>query len=311
MGDHLAGGRRTDSAARRFLAQPKMSSVIMVISDVLGQKPPEMTLVQSDDVVEPPPATASDPAFRHSVLPRALAGGLHGSDLHRANRGRNVQSVFCVAIKDEEPGGRLIRKCFPQLLANPGASRMTSNVEVEDAPAVMADDEEAIQEVEADRRHGEEIHGGDGFAMITKKSQPAPSRLWICGRPFDPAGDGLLRNIEPQHEELAVNPRSAPGRVLRHHAENQIPNLLRNSLSANALPRPGDQAPVHAEAGTVPADHGLGSDHYKGVFPSGPEPASEHPEEFVQRAELWFKVLPLQYSELLTKRQILKKQALT
>jgi hypothetical protein len=51
IGDHLASRRRTDSAARRFLAQRKMSSVV-IERDELGQKPPEMALVQGDDVVQ-------------------------------------------------------------------------------------------------------------------------------------------------------------------------------------------------------------------------------------------------------------------
>jgi hypothetical protein len=52
IGDHLASRRRTDSAARRFLSQPKMSSVVMIVRDELGQKPPEMALVQGYDVVQ-------------------------------------------------------------------------------------------------------------------------------------------------------------------------------------------------------------------------------------------------------------------
>jgi hypothetical protein len=40
-----------------------MSSVVMIVGNVLGQKPSEMALVQSDDVVEQfTPATAH-PAF--------------------------------------------------------------------------------------------------------------------------------------------------------------------------------------------------------------------------------------------------------
>jgi len=46
---------------------------------------------------------------------------------------------------------------------------MTRNVEVENAPAVMADDEEAVQQAESDGGYGKEVHGGDGFAMVAKK----------------------------------------------------------------------------------------------------------------------------------------------
>ena len=81
MADHRTGGRRTDSAARGFLAKPEMRAVIMVIRRVCGEKPLEMALVQGDDVVEQIASAAAHPAFRNSVLPGALDGGLHASNL--------------------------------------------------------------------------------------------------------------------------------------------------------------------------------------------------------------------------------------
>jgi len=59
---------------------------------------------------------------------------------------------------------------------------MACDVEVQDAPAIMANNEEAVEKSEGDRRNGDEIHGGDGFAMIAEKSQPPPTRFWISGR---------------------------------------------------------------------------------------------------------------------------------
>ena len=56
---------------------------------------------------------------------------------------------------------------------------MACDVEVQDAPAIMANNEEAVENTEGDRRNVEEIHGGDGFAMIAEKSQPPPTRFWI------------------------------------------------------------------------------------------------------------------------------------
>ena len=77
--NHSTGRRRADSSARGLLAQPKMRSVAMIVRDVLGQKPPEMTLVQGDDVVKQFTSAAANPAFRNTVLPGALDGGLEAS----------------------------------------------------------------------------------------------------------------------------------------------------------------------------------------------------------------------------------------
>ena len=52
---------------------------------------------------------------------------------------------------------------------------MVGNVEVENAPPIMAndEDEEAVKHSEGDGRHGEEVHGGDGFAVIAQEGEPA------------------------------------------------------------------------------------------------------------------------------------------
>jgi hypothetical protein len=60
----------------------------------------------------------------------------------------------------------------------------------------------------------------------------------------------------------------------------------------------------------MPADHGLGGDHHESLLPSGPELASERPEEFVERAELGPGMPALQHSELLPKCQILQQKTL-
>ena len=87
---------------------------------------------------------------------------------------------------------------------------MACDVEVQDTPAIMANNEEAVEKTEGDRRNGEEIHGGDGFAMIAEKSQPPPTRFWISGRSLHPAGDASLRYIEAEHQKFAVDAGGHP-----------------------------------------------------------------------------------------------------
>ena len=53
IADHRTGGGRTDSAARRFLAEAKMRAVVVIIRRGRGEKPLEVALVQGNDVVEP------------------------------------------------------------------------------------------------------------------------------------------------------------------------------------------------------------------------------------------------------------------
>ncbi len=50
---------------------------------------------------------------------------------------------------------------------------MAGDVEVKNTPPIMANDEEAVKHREGDGRHGEEVHGGDGFAVIAQEGEPA------------------------------------------------------------------------------------------------------------------------------------------
>jgi hypothetical protein len=55
------------------------------------------------------------------------------------------------------------------LLGDPTARRMLHDVNVQDAPPIMTDDEEAIEHAERTRWHREEIHGGNRFPMVAKE----------------------------------------------------------------------------------------------------------------------------------------------
>jgi hypothetical protein len=50
---------------------------------------------------------------------------------------------------------------------------MLRDVNVQDAPPIMADDEEAVENAKGNRWHSKEIHGCNGFSMVSKKGQPA------------------------------------------------------------------------------------------------------------------------------------------
>ena len=86
---------------------------------------------------------------------------------------------------------------------------MAGDVVVENAPPIVGNDEEAVKHSEGNGLYGEEVHGRDRFAVIAQKAAPSTSGFWIFGCAFDPARYGSFRDREAQHEQLAVNPRSA------------------------------------------------------------------------------------------------------
>jgi hypothetical protein len=66
---------------------------------------------------------------------------------------------------------------------------------------------------------------------------------------------------------------------------DQIPNFLRQPFSSDLVFHLRNQAPVESKSGTMPADHSFMSDHKERLFPVGPEPVGQNPEELVHRAE--------------------------
>ena len=113
---------------------------------------------------------------------------------------------------------------------------MLCDIEVQDPPTVVTDDEKAIERAESDRRNSEEVHRGNRFPVIAEKGKPALGRLRISRCPFHPTRDRSLRDIKTEHEKLAMNAWRSPRWVLNDHPEDQFLNLLRRLSSSDRLP---------------------------------------------------------------------------
>src|SRR5260221_10327509 len=177
---------------------------------------------------------------------------------------------------------------------------MLCDIEVQDAPTIVIDDEEAIERAEGDRRNSEEVHRSDRFPVIAEKGKPALGRLRISRCPFHPTRDRSLRDIKSEHEKRAMDAWRSPRWVLDDHPEDQFPNFLRCLSSPDGPPDSGDQLPVQTESGLVPTHHGFGRDRNEGLLPSGPESTNGDPEELVDQVKSWPRMPTLQDDELLT-----------
>ncbi len=237
-------GSGTTSTVRRSLSQSEMRAVAMVVADVFREQSLQMAFIERDDVVQQIAPAAFDPTLRHTILPGTFERGPHWAHLQRSNGYGNLEPVLRIPVEDQKPGGRFKRKRFPQLLDDPHARRMPGDVEMQDATTIVADDEEAVQRPESDRWNREEVHRGDSFPVVPQKRKPALGWLRVPRRSFHPTGDRSLGKIETEHEKLPMNAWCAPGRVLGHHTEHEIPYLFGNPPPAGHSPRPGDHTPI-------------------------------------------------------------------
>jgi hypothetical protein len=236
-----------------------------------------MAFIDGNNVIQQVTAATADPAFRDSILPRTLERGSDRTDLQSSNRNWNFEPILRITVEDQRPRSQLKRKRLSQLLNDPTTRWMPRYVEVQNAPTIVADDEEAVEHTESDRRHGEEIHRGNGFPVVSKKSEPSLGRLRIS-EPVSSSGRSFFRNIKTQHEKFTMDARRSPRRILDDHLDDQLPKLLRGLSSPNWIPDFGDHPPIPMKTSPVPADDRFGCDDDEGVFPSRPRSTDTDPE---------------------------------
>ena len=152
-----------------------------------------------------------------------------GSAFYRLAFPSRVQDV-CDLLGGRKCTGRASvsdeRERLPQLLNNSQVRRMLGDVAVQNTPAIVVDDEEAVEHGKGNRGNGEEIHRGNGLPVITKKGEPALSRVRVSGGSFHPAGNRPFGNSKAKHEKFSVDAGSSPTGVLGHHLEDEIPNFF-------------------------------------------------------------------------------------
>ena len=132
---------------------------------------------------------------------------------------------------------------------------MRSDVEMQDPALSMLDHKETIQELKTQRGHSKEIHGDDRFAMIGEESEPAFGWIAAAPRASQISGYGALRDLAADLQELAMDLRRSPGRILHCQPTNQGSELLAHFWSAAGWAR--SPFPEQAEACPVPTDHSL------------------------------------------------------
>ena len=110
------------------------------------------------------------------------------------------------------------------------------------------------EQPEADRRHNQEVHGGDAGRMVAEKSllglrRPSPTPRHVLG-------DGRLRDLDPKLKQFAMDARRSPQPIGQAHVPDQAPNLhwkLWPTAARARLP-----PPVMAKAGAMPPDDSVG-----------------------------------------------------
>jgi hypothetical protein len=170
-------------------------------------------------------AELQEKAFGHQkmALDSTLPPHVHHSRNH-------IGSKLCVAVEKQESVRLSVSPCFSQLLHNPESMGISRHIEMQDLTPVVADNEKAVQNTERERWDGEEVQRRNCLAMVSEERQPSLHGIWTYRGSPDPSRDTPFRDIETQLEQLTVNARCSPGRILGDHTEDQGANLFADTL---------------------------------------------------------------------------------
>src|SRR6476661_9593013 len=116
----------------------------VVILLVRAQHMPQMPLAKHDHMIKAIASDRADQSFGIAVLPRRSRRCRSVANAHRSDAAGKCLSVDPVPITDEIVWGALPTACLRDLLGDPFGSRMRSDAEPQDAPAIMLEDQQPV-----------------------------------------------------------------------------------------------------------------------------------------------------------------------
>src|ERR1019366_7997870 len=156
---------------------------------------------------------------------------------------------------------------------------------MKDAPAIMTNQEEAVEKSECNGVDCEQVHCCNNFAVVLEKRFPPSDLVGVPWCPLYPARNGALRNVEAEHLQFPVNAGRTPRRLFLNHLEDEIAQLLANAFSSRGNWMVVEPSPIETETSTVPAGNGLCTHEDQGLFPSRPVLSNKDPEELIERSQ--------------------------
>src|SRR6267142_5401967 len=179
-----------------------MRSDVVVIACVRLQNLTQMHLAQDNDVVHTLTPDRSDQPFGKAVLPRRGRCNWLVSDTHGTQSACDDSAVDSISISDHIARSAIPRKSLGDLTCNPLRRRVGCDADPDDISAIKPDDDEAIQQLKANSRHYEQIHGGDVRRVVSQNGPP-----FLTWRPASldhVLGDTRLRDLKSELEQFAV-----------------------------------------------------------------------------------------------------------
>src|SRR6202163_495729 len=154
-----------------------MCSNVVVIASIGSQDSAQMRLAQENDVVQALAPDRSDQPFGRAILPRRGWCGRLVPDAHGAQSARDDAAIDMVAIADEVVRSLIPGKCLRYLTCNPFGRGICCDVDPDEVSAAEPDDDEGVEQVEANGRDNEQVHGGNVRRVVMQEGPPSLASL--------------------------------------------------------------------------------------------------------------------------------------
>ena len=285
--------------------QGLMDSPPVVVVEVASEDAAQVPLVHHDHMIQALPTNTPNQPFNVRILPRTPWCGDHLFDPHVLDPALEVLAVDAVAIAQEETWCVIPGECVDDLLGSPLSRRVRGDVEVQDAPPVMSQDQEDKEDLISHGWYDEEVDGRDVSDVILQEAPP-------CLRRWPPVthhvlGDRGPGQCDPDLLQLADDVRCTPERIGARHAPDESAGLLWDRRPTR-LARARELRPVLPELPPTPRDDGLGLHDHDSISPAGPDAGEPCPEESIGLTKLWSPRSATQHGKLVSQRQILQLQ---
>src|SRR5207248_5440589 len=152
----------------------------------------------------------SDQPFGEAVLPRRAWGGGLVTDAHGAQSACDGSAVDSIPIPDQVARSLIPREYFCALTRDPVRGRIRCGVDPDKVSAGQPGDDEDIEQIEANGRNNEQVHGGDVRCVVTQEAAQSlgrrgPIDLWTPSR-----------HSAPRRHHITVYPRRTSSPILQN-----------------------------------------------------------------------------------------------
>ena len=173
------------SRLRGVLVEGQVSPGPGIVGEIGVQDATQLGVVQHHHVVEALAAQGPDQTFDREILPRRPRGDRHLLDAPRLGSAGEGDAVDRIAVTEEVWRRRVPWERLDKLLGGPLGRGGVGDVDVDDAAAVVREDQDDEQHLEQHGGPGEDVHGDKRPHVVGEKRPPSLSCVGL--RPATPS----------------------------------------------------------------------------------------------------------------------------